>query len=145
MDLTSESISTRDTHQDPSTTASEGKNCALRSDLTDAKLGKMKPDGSQVTERIRAFYTSGVPFFTKDAIADLAGQLHHARKQFQHESGPGGRADGSRQVQMLTLKALDGKTVKVENELGTVQSLGVASEDVAWVPVTRCTSQIEIH
>lgn len=127
----SEPVLTQDTRQEPSTSGPEGKDCALSSDLTDARLQKKKPEGSQVAERIRAFYTSGVPFFTKDAIADLAGQLHRARKQFQHESGLEGRDESSRQGQMLTLKALDGKTVEVENELGTVMSLGVASESVA--------------
>lgn len=144
MNLASEPASTQDTHRDLSTNVLEGKGCVLKSDLTDAGIEKKKPGGSQVAERIRAFYTSGVPFFTKEAIADLAGQLHRARKQFQDEGGPEGRKKGGRRLQMLTLKALDGKTVRVDNELGAVL-YGDASEDIAWVPVTRWTIQIRIH
>lgn len=145
MNLDSEPVSTQDPHRDLSTSVPEDKGCVFNSDQSDAGLKRKNLGGSQVAERIRAFYGSGVPFFTKDDIADLAGQLHRARKQFQHESGPEGRDEGGRQVQMLTLKTLDGKKVEVKNELGAVMSLGRASEDVAWVLVTRCTIQIEIH
>lgn len=73
-----------------------------------------------VADQVREYFTRGVPFPTKDTIADLVRQLDRARKNLEDESVHNISNDDDSHVQMLSLRALDGKTVELENELGTV-------------------------
>ncbi|KAK7697275.1 hypothetical protein SLS64_013709 [Diaporthe eres] len=77
------------------------KEGAGRTGRTDPELEDMSPERIQAANRVRALYSSGIPFFTKRAIADLVDQFDRARKHLQHVD-------------------LDGKTVELENEIGTV-------------------------
>ena len=80
----------------------------------------MKSDGSQDADQVREYFTRSVPFLKKDAIADLVRQLDLTRKNLEDESVHNTSNEGDSHVQMLSLRALDGKTVELENELGTV-------------------------
>ncbi|KAL2276788.1 hypothetical protein FJTKL_00449 [Diaporthe vaccinii] len=55
----------------------------------------MRPERIQAANRFRALYASGIPLFTKRAIADMVDQFDRARKHLQH-------------------------VVELENEIGTV-------------------------
>lgn len=131
MDPTSESETTQDDLQTMSTSMStnvyyEGKACDTRSGLNEAEIEEMKPEMRRATDRIRKAYASGVPFFTKRAIADLAGQLDRARKHHEQSSASG--ADTREMV--FSLQGLDGNTVEIENEIGTAWPKGGIIEQV---------------
>lgn len=93
-----------------STLVYEGRESKSKDGPTGRKSKRIKPEMRQAAERVRELYASGVPFFTKGAIADLARQLDSAKRH--HEQGEAS-------VQMFSLQGLDGKTVQVENEIGT--------------------------
>lgn len=130
MDPTSESEMTPDDLQtmfNPmSTIVYEGKACDTRIELTDAEIEEMKPAMRQAADRVRELYGSGVPFFTKDAIADLVGQLDRARKHHEQK----GASEGDTHEQVFSLQGLDGKTVEIENEIGTAWPKGGIVEQV---------------
>jgi len=67
---------------------------------------------AQFSERINAIYDSGVPFFTKDAIKDVAEQLDHLTS---------GLKLGDKAALTFTVRGVDGIRVDIPMELGTVE------------------------
>lgn len=115
-----------------STTVSEGKKCDSKAGRTDENLEEIEPEIRQAADRAREFYASGAPFFTKDAIADLARQFERAREHYAQ----GAASEGEVHPRMLSLQALDGKTVEVENQIGTAWPESGAIESVMSVSST---------
>jgi hypothetical protein len=87
----------------------------------------------QAADRVRNFYLSGIPFFTKDAIADLASQLDRAREAFAQDSKlvSCGSTETESHVQMISLRALDGEIVNVRNRLGEKNQVDISGP--VWV------------
>lgn len=109
-----------------STIVYEGKACDTRSGIKDAEVKETKSEMRHAADRVREVYASGVPFFTKRAIADLAVQLDRARKHHEQSSASG--ADTREMV--FHLQGLDGNTVEIENEIGTAWPKGGIIEQV---------------
>lgn len=87
---------------------------------------------TEAAERVRELYASGVPFFTKHALAKLNAQLDRARKNYVHEGASESKArDG-----MFFLKPLDGRTITVYNEFGSVSQTDDDLEVVVSVSQT---------
>lgn len=103
-----------------STIAYTDQDGAGRTGRADPELEDMRPERIQAANRVRALYASGIPFFTKRAIADLVDQFDRARNDLQHVGTSGGNDGGGSGGRMLFLQDLDGKTVEHENEIGTV-------------------------
>lgn len=107
-----------------------GKEGAWKAGLTDAELEEMRPERTQAADRVRELYASGIRFFTKRAIADLVDQFDRARKHHQRVGTSEGNDDGESRGQMLFLQGLDGETVEIENETGTVWLAGTTEHAV---------------
>lgn len=97
-------------------TAYEGKESDSKARLGDEEVEGIVSEMKQAVDRLREFYASGVPFFTKDAIAHLARQFDRAKKHYAQRHAP----DGEARQQTFSLQALDGETAEVENEIGKV-------------------------
>ena len=70
---------------------------------------------ARVVEKLNAMYESGVPFFTRDAIRDMAEQLDRLDQLAPHSNHmgpPEGRAH------TFTVKDLDGNPVEISVTLG---------------------------
>lgn len=131
MDPTSESETTQDDLQIMSTSMSsivyyEGKACETRSGLNEAEVKETKSEMTHAADRVREVYASGVPFFTKRAIADLAGQLDQARKHHKQ----GSASEGDTREMVFSLQGLYGNTVEIENEVGRAWPKGGVIEQV---------------
>ncbi|KAK7732603.1 hypothetical protein SLS63_004858 [Diaporthe eres] len=113
------------------------KEGAGRTGRTDPELEDMSPERIQAANRVRALYSSGIPFFTKRAIADLVDQFDRARKHLQHVGTSEGNDGGESRRQMLFLQDLDGKTVELENEIGTVWPTTGTTEHITTDLVIR--------
>lgn len=107
-----------------------GREGSWKAGLTDAELEKMRPERIQAANRVREFYASGIRFFTKRAIADLVDQFDRTRKHLQRVGTSEGNDGGESHGQMLFLQGLDGETVEVENETGTVWLAGTTEHAV---------------
>lgn len=108
-----------------------GNEGAWKVGLTDAELEEMRPERIQAADRVRELYASGVPFFTKGAIAELVGQFDRATNETEHAGTSEGNDGGESREQMFFLQGLDGKTVDIENEMGTVWPTPGTTERVA--------------
>lgn len=130
MDPTSESDTTQGDLQTMSTSMSsivyyEGKECDTRSGK-EAEVEETKSEMRHANDRVREVYASGVPFFTKKAIADLAGQLDQARKHHKQSSA----SEGDTGEMLFSLQGLDGNTVEMENKIGRAWPKGGIIEQV---------------
>lgn len=130
MNSTLELESTQDDPQTMSSSMStnvyEGKACDTRSGLEDAEGRETKSEMMLAADQVREIYASGVPFFTKRAIADLAGQLDRARKHYEQSSA----SEGDTREMVFSLQGLDGNTVEIENKIGTAWPKGGTIEQV---------------
>lgn len=130
MDSTSELETTQDDLQPMSSSMSaimyEGKACDTRRGLEDAEGRETKSEMALAADQVRGIYASGVPFFTKRAIADLAGQLDRARKHYEQSSA----SEGDTREMVFSLQGLDGNTVEIENRIGMAWPKGGIIEQV---------------
>lgn len=67
---------------------------------------------THLSGRINAIFDSGVPFFTKDAIRDIAQQINHLTSDLKL---------GDKASLTFTVRGLDGVRVNITVELGTVE------------------------
>lgn len=79
-------------------------------EMTDAELTQPWLEVRQAADQLRKFYASGVSFFTKASLADLASQLEHANKSFRE----GDSSEGGGHGDTFVLRRLDGKAVEIK-------------------------------
>lgn len=87
---------------------------------------------TRAAARVRELYASGVPFFTKPALAKLNAQLARARKRYVREEAPESKAHDV----MFLLKPLEGRTVGIYNGIGSVSQMDDVVELVVSVSQT---------
>lgn len=108
-----------------------GKENTWKAGLTGAELEEMEPERIQAADRVRELYSSGIPFFSKHVMADLVEQFDRARRHLQYAGTSQGSDEVESRGQMFFLQGLDGKTVEIENEMGTVWPTPGRTERVA--------------
>lgn len=87
---------------------------------------------TQAAARVRELYASGVPFFTKHALAELNVQLARARKRYVRDEAPESKADDV----LFLLKPLEGRTLGIRNAIGSVSQMDDVLELVVSVSQT---------
>lgn len=80
--------------------------------------------GRRHLDRVRARYQSGVPLFTRSAIHNLAYQLDRAIERLKN--GISDVDNGEK----ISLQALDGRRVEIDNELGSTRPHFFGTRDI---------------